>query len=93
MAEHQDGYNLKINERAGIRSCAAHCGGSTPGTLGQGPIETITATRHLQSGDVMIELGFSNLNGSLGYALAQSSRLQPDVLVASEKWIADNASI
>ena len=53
-------------------------------------VRAIMAARHLSMGDVMDELGFSRLNASLGRALARGDRLQPDVLIALEKWLVTN---
>lgn len=44
--------------------------------------------RGMSMGAVMDELGFKRLNPSLGLALRQNSRLQPDMIAALEKWIA-----
>ena len=44
--------------------------------------------RGMSMGAVMNELGFKRLNPSLGLALSQNSRLQPDMITALEKWIA-----
>lgn len=56
-------------------------------------IEEIIAKRRLKVGDVMAEMGFPRLNASLGLALRQSTRLQPDVITALQKWLTANASI
>ena len=56
-------------------------------------IEEIRAKRHLKVGDVMAEMGFPKLNASLGRALHRGDRLQYDVIMALEKWLAANASI
>ncbi len=56
-------------------------------------IEEIIAKRHLKVGDVMAEMGFKKLNASLGRALHREDRLQPDVIMALEKWLAANASV
>ena len=56
-------------------------------------IEEIIAKRRLKIGDVMAEMGFPKLNASLGLALRQSTRLQPDVVTALEKWLTVNSSI
>ncbi|WP_248126522.1 hypothetical protein [Brucella pituitosa] len=56
-------------------------------------IDEIISKRHITLGEVMAEMGFSPLNASLGMALARGTRLQPDVIVALEKWLADNASV
>ena len=56
-------------------------------------IEEIIAKRRLKIGDVMAEMGFPKLNASLGLALRQSTRLQPDVITALEKWLTANSSI
>lgn len=56
-------------------------------------IEEIITKRHLKVGDVMAEMGLPKLNASLGRALHRGDRLQPDVIMALEKWLAANASI
>lgn len=56
-------------------------------------ILVIMSTRGLKGGDVMVELGFNNLNPSLGHALAQGTRLQPPMVAALEGWLAKNASV
>ncbi len=56
-------------------------------------IEEIIAKRHVKVGDVMAEMSFPKLNASLGRALHRGDRLQPDVIMALEKWLAANASI
>lgn len=44
-------------------------------------------------GDLMAEMGYRKLNPSVGNALSQGWKLQPDVIMALEKWLAANASI
>jgi hypothetical protein len=56
-------------------------------------ITMIMKKRRLSMGEVMVELGFPSMNGSLGLALNRGARLQPDVLAALERWISDNAAI
>ena len=56
-------------------------------------IDEIISKRHIMLGEVMAEMGFSPLNASLGMALARGTRLQPDVIVALEKWLTANASV
>lgn len=56
-------------------------------------IEEIISKRHLMLGEVMVEMGFSPLNASLGMALARGTRLQPSVIAALEKWLAANATV
>ena len=51
-------------------------------------IKAIMLRRGMTMGAVMDELGFKRLNPSLGLALRQNSRLQPDMITALEKWIA-----
>ena len=51
-------------------------------------IRAIMLRRGMSMGAVMNELGFKRLNPSLGLALSQNSRLQPDMITALEKWIA-----
>lgn len=53
-------------------------------------INAIMLRRGMTMGDVMDELGFKRLNPSLGMALNRNTRLQPDMLAAVEKWIANN---
>jgi len=56
-------------------------------------IEEIMAKRGLKPRDVMAEMGYPRLNASIGMALARGTHLQPDVIVALEKWLGTNASI
>lgn len=56
-------------------------------------IELIMSKRHLAMGDLMVELGYPMLNGSVGMALARGTRLQSDVILALQKWLAANASV
>lgn len=56
-------------------------------------VEEIMTKRGLEMGEVMIEMGFSKLNPSLGRALHRGDRLQLDVITAIEKWLAANVSI
>ncbi|MCH4540868.1 hypothetical protein [Ochrobactrum sp. A-1] len=56
-------------------------------------IDEIISKRHLTLGQVMVEMGFSPLNASLGMALARGTRLQPSVIAALEKWLAANATV
>jgi hypothetical protein len=51
-------------------------------------IVAIMMRRSMSMGTMMDELGFNRLNPSLGLALSQNSRLQPDMITALEKWIA-----
>ena len=53
-------------------------------------IKAIILSRRMSKGAVMDELGFKPLNPSLGMALNRNTRLQPDMLAAVEKWIANN---
>ena len=53
-------------------------------------IKAIILSRRMTLGTVMDELGFKPLNPSLGMALNRNTRLQPDMLAAVEKWIANN---
>ena len=55
---------------------------------GVAQIKAIMLRRGMSMGAVMDELGFKRLNPSLGLALRQNSRLQPDMITALEKWIA-----
>lgn len=56
-------------------------------------VDEIMSKRHLKLGDVMAEMGISRRDASLGMALARGTRIQPNVIVALEKWLADNASV
>ena len=56
-------------------------------------INAIMRARHLSSGDVMKEIGFSNLDPSLGFALIRGLRLQPTVLTALETWLSANSAV
>ena len=51
-------------------------------------VRAIMMRRGMSMGAVMDELGFKRLNPSLGLALSQNLRLQPDMIAALEKWIA-----
>lgn len=56
-------------------------------------IEEIMLRRHLKMGEVMAEIGFGRLNPSLGLAMNQRTQLQPDLIVALEKWLVANSCI
>ncbi|WP_378945735.1 hypothetical protein [Mesorhizobium sp. ANAO-SY3R2] len=56
-------------------------------------IELIMSKRRLAMGDLMIELGYPSLNPSVGMALARGTRLQFDVILALQKWLAANTSV
>lgn len=56
-------------------------------------IELIMSKRRLAMGDLMIELGYPSLNASVGRALARGTRLQSDVILALQKWLAANTSV
>lgn len=56
-------------------------------------IDEIISKRHLTLGQVMVEMGFSPLNASLGMALARGTRLQLGMIAALEKWLATNATV
>lgn len=56
-------------------------------------IELILSKRNLAMGDLMVELGYPPLNASVGMALARGTRLQPDVILALQKWLAANATV
>jgi hypothetical protein len=57
----------------------------TPATKSR--IEAIMSTRGIKQGQVMSELGFSKLDGSLGGALSQDNKLRPAVISALEAWL------
>lgn len=61
--------------------------------LAMARVDEIMSKRHLKLGDVMAEMGFSRRDASLGMALARGTRLQPDVIVALEKWLTANTTI
>lgn len=56
-------------------------------------IDEIMSRRHLKMGDVMAEMGFRRLNASLGMALLRGTQLQPNLIVALEKWLAANVTV
>lgn len=56
-------------------------------------IEDIMAKRGLEKGEFMAEMGYNPHDQSVSLALRRSTRLQPDVIRALEKWLAANASI
>lgn len=56
-------------------------------------INEIIAKRHLQPGDAMAEMSYPKLNASLGRALHRGDRLQPDVILALEKWLIANERV
>lgn len=56
-------------------------------------IDEIMSKRRLRPGDVMVEMGYSRLNPSVGMALARGTQLRADIVLSLEKWIASNAAI
>ncbi len=56
-------------------------------------IEEIRGKRGLEIGNVMAEMGYNTHDQSVSRALRRSTRLQPDVIKALEKWLAANASV
>lgn len=56
-------------------------------------VETIMASRNIQMGDVMDEMGLNRLDGSLGLALRRDRRIRADVASKLEKWLKDNQHI
>ena len=51
-------------------------------------LEDIMTRRDMKMGDLMAELGRKRLNASVGIAMHQGSRLQPDLLDDLEAWVA-----
>lgn len=49
--------------------------------------------RYLKIGDVMKEMGLPARNASVGQALSNDSRLQPQVLIALEAWLEKNKNV
>ena len=58
----------------------------TPSGVAQ--VQAIMLRRGLKMAVVLDELGFKRLNPSLGLALRQNNRLQPDMIDALKEWIA-----
>ena len=56
-------------------------------------VKTIMASKNLQMGDVMDEMGLKRLDGSLGLALRRDGRIKPGVVLRLEKWLKDNEHI
>lgn len=56
-------------------------------------IEDIISHRRMKLGDVMSELGFKELNASLGRSLARGSKLQPEMVSALEDWLEKNKAV
>lgn len=56
-------------------------------------IRAIMSHRHLKIGDVMNEMGLPIRNASVGLALTNDSRLQPQVLIALEAWLEKNKNV
>ncbi len=56
-------------------------------------VKDIMSKRRLKLGNVMDEMGFIRLDTSLGMALRQKTRLQPEMIAALEKWLAANSFV
>lgn len=56
-------------------------------------IQFIMVRRNLKQGDVMHEMGFKKLNASLGMALNNDTRLDPNLVRSLEKWLDDNKGV
>lgn len=56
-------------------------------------VSEIMKKRHLQSGDLMAEMGYSKLNTSVSMGIARGWKLQSDVILALEKWLIANAGV
>lgn len=56
-------------------------------------VKDIMSKRRLKLGNVMDEMGFIRLDASLGMALRQKTRLQPEMIAALEKWLAANSFV
>lgn len=73
---------------------------STPITIDRRLVPAATARireimfkRGLKMGDVMAEMGLLRLNASVGMALFQGTRLQPELISKLEDWLSDNAIV
>ncbi len=56
-------------------------------------IEEIIVKRGLEKGEVMAEMGYNTHDQSLSLALRRSTRLQPSVIAALEKWLIANHGV
>ncbi|GGB03580.1 hypothetical protein GCM10011491_34690 [Brucella endophytica] len=56
-------------------------------------VNEIMTKRHMQPGDLMAEMGYPKLNTSVSTALIRGRKLQPDVIVALEKWLIANCGV
>ena len=65
--------------------------GQTLGEEVKRRVEAILSSRSIKVGQAMKEMGFNALNPSLGMALHRGTCVQPDLLIALDKWIKDNS--